>query len=163
MRYRLLSDPGHQQREKQNERRGQRPDIVFYATNFTNHVKTIFHVPGHALHEKGLQRQLRRRRYIGQQPGMKSGRRPADKPWVNRGFCSSIGLHRVGFVRASRDTPRRVIFDRLGGARDGCLLGEPTRRRPVLPVPAPLRRPAVRRPPDPPVICPGFGLDKFQN
>ena len=28
---------------------------------------------------------------------------------------------------------------------DGCLLGEPTRRRPILLVPAPTRRPAVRR------------------
>ena len=54
-----------------------------------------------------------------------------------------------------------VFLDRLEGKRDGCLLGEPTRRRPVLPVPAPPRRGAVRRPvPDPPVVCPGFGFDR---
>ena len=36
---------------------------------------------GHALHEKGLQRQ-KKRRSIGQPPGTKSGRRPADKPRI---------------------------------------------------------------------------------
>ena len=30
--------------------------------------------------------------------------------------------------------------------RDGCVLGKPTRRRPVLPGPAPFRRPALRHP-----------------
>ena len=34
----------------------------------------------------------------------------------------------------------------LEGTRDGCLLGEPTRRRPVLPGPTPPRRPAACRP-----------------
>ena len=38
------------------------------------------------------------------------------------------------------------FFDRLEGKRNGCFLGEPTRWRPVLPVPVPPRRPAVRRP-----------------
>ena len=70
----------------------------------------------------------------------------AGKPRENCWFCSFIGLHRLSVVRASRDTPRRVVFDRLKGTRDGCLLGEPTRRRPVLPVSAPPRHPAVRRP-----------------
>ena len=37
------------------------------------------------------------------------------------------------------------VFDVLEGTRDGCFLGEPIRRRPVLPGLAP-RRPAVRRP-----------------
>ena len=89
------------------------------------------------------------RRNTGRQPGTKSGFRPAHKPRSIASqplVCFSIGLHRVSFVRASRDTPRRVFFDRLGGNRGGCLLGEPARRRPVLPVPAPPRRPAVRRP-----------------
>ena len=42
--------------------------------------------------------------------------------------------------------PRSVVFDGLEGKRVGCILGEPTRRRPVLPVLAQARRPAVRRP-----------------
>ena len=82
-----------------------------------------------------------------------------DKPRFNRTFCSSIGLHRVSFVRASRNTPRSVFFDRLEGMGDGCLLGGPIRRRPILPRPAPPSRRAPPRP-DPPVVCPGFGLDK---
>ena len=31
------------------------------------------------------------------------------KTRVNRGLCSSIGLHRISFVRASRDTPRGFL------------------------------------------------------
>ena len=46
------------------------------------------------LYENGLQRQIRRRRYTRQQPGTKSGRRPGDKPRINR-------LSTAGFVPAS--------------------------------------------------------------
>ena len=67
-----------------------------------------------------------RRRYTGQQPGTKSVRGPL--------FALLKG--RI------KDSCRRC----LGGTRDGCLLGEPIRRRPVLPGPAPPRRPAMRRP-----------------
>ena len=42
-----------------------------------------FHFPGHALHEKGLQRQIRRRSTV-RQPGTKRASRPADKPLINR-------------------------------------------------------------------------------
>ena len=38
------------------------------------------------------------------------------------------------------------MFDALEGTGDACPLGEPVRRRPVLPDPALPRRPAVRRP-----------------
>ena len=90
-----------------------------------------------------------RRRYIGQQPGMKSARglaeKNADNPLVSRSFCSATGLCRNSSVRASRDTPRRVSPHCLENTRDGSILGEPNRRRPVLPVPAPPRRLAVRR------------------
>ena len=72
---------------------------------------------------------------------------------------SSIGLHRISLVRASGETFRRRVFDALGGTRDACLLGELFCRRPVLPDPAPPPRRAPR--PDPPVVCPGFGLDRF--
>ena len=48
------------------------------------------------------------RRFTGQQPWTKSGLRPADKPVVNRGFCSPIGLHRISFGRASEESFRTV-------------------------------------------------------
>ena len=71
----------------------------------------------------------------------------ACQPLVNRSLCSSIGLHSISLVRASRGTPRRSFFHRLGGKRVCFLLGEQSRRRrPVLPVPARPRRPAGRRP-----------------
>ena len=101
--------------------------------------------PGHALREKGSQRQIDAGT-LAQQPGTKSGRNAADKLRVKRGVCSPIGSNGVSFVRASRGTPRSVFFDRLGNKKAAYFLGEPTRRRPVLPVPAPPRRPAVRRP-----------------
>ena len=86
-----------------------------------------------------------RRRHMVQQPGTKSGRRPADKPRVNHGFCSCVGLNGISFVRASGARSRTIVHDALGGRRGGCFLGGPTRRRPVLPGPAPPRRPALRR------------------
>ena len=165
----------------------------------------------------------KRRRFTGPQPGTKSGRRPADKPLINRlstacqpvivflhrfyiGFplfvlpknrsrqLSSMPQkpHRTAVFWANRpvgypsyrtaaplhrrapprpDPPvvcpgfgfdrsfRTCVFDALGGKRDGCLLGEPTRRRPVLPGPARPRRAPPR--PDTPAVCPGFGLDKL--
>ena len=72
--------------------------------------------PGHALHEKGLERK-ERRRSTGQQPGRKSASRPGDEPVVNRGFCSSIGLHRISLVRASGESLRRRVFDALENTR----------------------------------------------
>ena len=41
--------------------------------------------------------------------------------------------------------PEGVFYDRLVDKGVCCMLGEPTRRRPVLPIPAQPRRPAVRR------------------
>ena len=108
--------------------------------------------PGYVLHY--FFTRTTKRRYIGQQPGKKSGRRPADKPLVNRGFCSSIDLHRISYVRASDQSFRTVVPDALGKRGVGCPLGEPTRRRPVLPGPVPPRRAPPRR--DPPVVYPGL-------
>ena len=48
--------------------------------------------------------------------------------------------------RASEESFMTIVYDALGGRRAGCLLGEPTRRRPGLPGPTPPRRPTVRRP-----------------
>ena len=69
----------------------------------------------------------------------------ADKARVNRGFCFSIGLHRISFFRASEYVGgQTVVFDAPEGKRGGCFLGEPTRRRrPVLPGSAPRPRPAA--------------------
>ena len=102
-----------------------------------------------------------RYRSIGQQPGTKSGHRPADKPRVNRSLCSSIGLHKNPFVRASKDTFRTIGGDALEvqeGKGNGCVQGHRTLRCFVLPGPL---RPSPRRGPtrlDPSVVCPGFGI-----
>ena len=125
-----------------------------------NHV--IF-IPGHALHEKGLQRQGRRRS-TGQQPRRKSARGPADKPRMNRlstgDFVPAFGLHWISLVRASGETFRRRVFDALGGTRVSCFLGELFCWHPVLPDPAPPPRRAPR--PDPPAVCPGFWIRQIQ-
>ena len=76
-----------------------------------------------------------------------SASRPGDKPVVNRGFCSSNGLHRISLVRASEELFRTVVFDALEGTRDGCVLREQTRRRPILPgPPRPAAPPCAARP-----------------
>ena len=61
----------------------------------------------------------------------------------------AFGLNGISIVRASEGSFRTAVYDALGtlgGKGDGCLLGKPTRRRPVLPGPAPHRRPAVHHP-----------------
>ena len=104
--------------------------------------------PGHALHETDSQGQLGVGTLVSNQE-----RRALVVPLINCRstagqcrFCTSIGLHRVSLFRASRGTPTRVVFDRLEGKKGSCHLGEPSRRHPVLPFPAPPRRPAVHRP-----------------
>ena len=61
-------------------------------------------------------------------------------------WTRQVSLNRISFVRASEDSFRTVFLDALEVKRDGRLLGEPTRRRPVLLRPALPRHPAVRRP-----------------
>ena len=39
----------------------------------------------------------------------------AGQPRVNRGLCSSTGLHRISFVRACEETFRTVVYGTLGG------------------------------------------------
>ena len=81
---------------------------------------------------------------------MKSGRRPADKPLINRLSTAY-----------SEEMFKTVVFDALEGTRDGCVLREQTCRRPILPgPPRPAALPCAARP-DPPVVCPGFGFDKL--
>ena len=60
---------------------------------------------------------------------------------VQRGFCSSIGLHRISLVRASEETFRTGVFNAFEVSRNGCLLGEHVRQ--TAPV---LRRQAAERP-----------------
>ena len=53
----------------------------------------------------------------------------------------------------------QYFLDALKGTRDACLLGELFCRRPVLTDPVPSLRRALR--PDAPVVCSGFGLDRW--
>ena len=76
-------------------------------------------------------------------------------------FCSSIGLHRISFVRASENTSRTVVLRALEGERDNCSWANriaASRFAPPHSAPPPGRAPPC---PDPPVVCPGFGLDRF--
>ena len=95
-----------------------------------------------------------RRRYIGQQPGTKSACGPADEPLDNRLSSTVVFLHRfyIGFplfVLPSKHPGGHSSIGRRAssGGKRGCFpLGEQSRRRPVLPVAARPRRPAVSRP-----------------
>ena len=91
---------------------------------------------------------------------MKSCRRPADKPLINCGLCSSNGLHRNYLFRASEEMFRTVVFDALEGTRDGCVLREQTCRRLTLPGPPRPAAPPCAARLNPPDMCPGFGFDR---
>ena len=101
------------------------------------------------MHEKGLQRQKSVGPLVSSQE-----RRAAVVPRINRlstgcqprALCSPIGLHRISLVRPSEESFRTGLSDALEGTRGGRHLGDPIRRRPILPGPAPPRRPAVRLP-----------------
>ena len=43
------------------------------------------YIPGHALHENGLYKHIRKQQFTGQQPGTKSAHGPGDKPRKNHG------------------------------------------------------------------------------
>ena len=64
--------------------------------------------------------------------------------FVNRRFCSPIGLHRISLVRASGGMFKSRVFDAVEGMWDARFLGELFCRRPVLPSPAPPPRRALR-------------------
>ena len=119
-------------------------------------------VPGHALH-KGFT-ETKRRRYTGQQPGTKSASRPADKPVVNRGstagfFPPSVYIGFRLFVLLERrrsdvsSMPWRVRWTFVSWANSS--VGTQSCSTP------PGRRRAPR--PDPPVVCPGFGFDRYRR
>ena len=79
--------------------------------------------------------------------------RPATPPHAtpHRPACGMFGfwnrqVHRISFVRDPEETFKTIVFDALGDKRDGCVLGEPTHRHPILPDPAPPRRPILGSP-----------------
>ena len=99
-------------------------------------------IPGHALHEK----QKRVGTLVSSQE-----RRAAVVPRINQlstaGFVpQSVYIRFRYVVRASEETFKTGAYDALERTRDGCLLGESIRHRPVLLGPASTRHPAVRCP-----------------
>ena len=95
-----------------------------------------------------------RRLDIGQQPETKSGRRPANKPRINRlspeRFVPLL-VYRVAFVRASTDALRRVFVRSFGGFEKRLFSGrtDPSASYPVLfrsASPFRVRRPGPTRP-----------------
>ena len=122
-------------------------------------------IPGHALHEEGLQRQ------IGVGPQVSSQERTAAVvPLINRSSTGyrvpPFGLNKIYFVRASAETSRRVVFGALGAkltivswahrpAAVPSRHAPPCRDPPRPALPAPLALPCLASP----VVCPGFGFD----
>ena len=123
-------------------------------------------IPGHALHEKGLQRQIAVGTLVNSQQ-----RRALAVPRLNR------GQPRVNRLSTGRFVPPPVYIGFplfvLAKRRSEQLFMVPWRARGtvafeadrnvgtlVCPAsPRPTVRCALRRP-DPPVVCPGFGLDR---
>ena len=120
--------------------------------------------PGHAWHEKSLQRQACARPLVRSQERRATVVLPRNRLLtarqlvVNRSSCSSIRLA-WDFIRP--------CF--LGGVQDGCFRCSGGRRQEVMPwahrtasphsLPDPPRRALPR--PAPPVECPGFGFDRL--
>ena len=122
---------------------------------------TFKSITGHALHEKGLQKQ----KSSGPRGSSQEQRALLVlliKPDINRSstrhFVLAFGLNKILLARASDETFERCVLDALVGTRDACLLGGLFCRRPILTDPAPPPRRALR--PDPPVVCSGFGFDR---
>ena len=81
---------------------------------------------------------------------------------VNRGFCSSVGFKYELNCSCFRRVVLDSVFDSLEGKERGLFPGriDPTACRPIQPRPAPPLGCAPPRP-DQPVVCPGFGFDKY--
>ena len=103
-------------------------------------------IPGHALLEKDLYRQIS----IGTQVNTQE-RKALFVPLVKHWFCSSVDSDYESYISFFRR-------DVLEGNRQGCLLAGLTKQCPVLPSPAPPPRHGLPRP-ERPVVCPGLGFD----
>ena len=68
----------------------------------------------------------------------------------------------VTVARASGESFKTDVFDGRGTKRVGCFLGEPTHRHPVLPRPAPPRRPPCAGPPRPARGMAGFWIRQIK-
>ena len=104
----------------------------------------------------------KRRRSTVRQPGTKRASRPADKllihRWSTAGFVPrSVYIGFRLFVRLK--TLKRCFVDALERTVDFCFLCKCFCWHPILPDPAPLLGQALR--PEPPVVCLGFGFDRF--
>ena len=81
--------------------------------------------PGHALHEKGLQRQIGVGTLVNSQQRralavpVTNRWSTAGHPLVNRTFCSSTGLHRISFVRSCDLSSPKPGHTRGGSGRHG--------------------------------------------
>ena len=107
------------------------------------------------------------RRFTGQQPATKSARGPAVKPRVNRSSTGLfvpppvyIGFPLFGLAKRHSEQLFLVPWRARGSVafradRDVGTLVCPSSPRPTV-------RCALRRP-DLPVVCPGFGLDRFTD
>ena len=76
-------------------------------------------------------------------------------------WIRQVDLHRISLVRASGETFWRLVYDAFKDTKEACFRGEQFCWHPVLPEPAPPLRRAPR--PDPPVVCSGFGIDRFAS
>ena len=74
-------------------------------------------------------------------------------------FVPTFGLHTISVVRASGLWFGRFVFDASESVGEACSLNGQLCWHPVLPDPAPPPRRALQ--PDPLVVCPGFGLDRW--
>ena len=121
-------------------------------------------IPGHALHEKGLQKQK------GVGPLVSNQERRAHRvPRINRSLIARcvllFGVNGILFVRASGETSRTVVFDALAAKWKIYFWAHRTAAaspRPAPPGPIP---PPGRAPPrhGPPVVLPGFRFDRFKH
>ena len=133
------------------------PDVLF-----------LRRFPGYALHEKGLQTHIGVSTLVSSQeqrallvPRL-NRLSTAGQPRVNRTFCSSAGLHRISFFVLAKKRPGQLLMVPWG-AIEGRLASEATKMS--APCSAQLRpaRPSALRRADPPVVCPGFGLDRLHQ